>query len=194
MATDFAVSYFFWPVLVGTALLVLLAVAAKRREPGQGFLKLGIRRLAFGYLGALGGLALYALANTYLIGLEKVALGHIAADELPSWIPPWSLYLFILITPFVVLMMTVVGLPLLALLSRYGGGSLVGILLVAALGSLAYATYVFAAPYNQWCEANLVPCAGRALVDVGAPSLVVALGFGLAAGLPLVREGPCVST
>lgn len=190
MATDFAVSYFFWPVVIISALLLLLALAAKPSQPGHGFLSIGLRRLAFGFLGILAATALFAAIQTYLVGLNKVELGHIAADELAGWLPYWTLYLFVLITPFVLLVATLLGLPLFALLSRSGHASLAGAASIAVLWTLAYTGYVLIDPYNPWCATHPLQCATRTIFPVGAQSLLVALGFGLAARLPLIRGAP----
>ncbi len=187
MLSDFGV-IFFWPVIVGSAVLLIFALVAKPSQPGQGVLRIGGKRLTFGYLGILAATALYVVADTYFLGVEKVALGHIPADELPTRIAGWSLGLFGFVSPIVLFLVTLFGLPLFALFSKHGWGTLLGVVLIAAICSVAYTAYVFVFPHNDWCQSNLGPCLAKSLVGFGMPALTVAVGFGLAARLPIVRR------
>lgn len=171
-------------------LLLVLAVWPKGKPADKQFLKIGVRRIATGYLGGLAATAIYASIYAYLIGLNKVDLGHIPADGLADRLLGWSMYVFFLFAPLVVLILSLAGLPLFALLSKYRFGSFVGVASIAASLAVVYAASVFASPYNLWCGANQVRCVAQAFVDFGIPALLVASGFALGAKLPLVREMP----
>ena len=189
MATDFAVAYFFLPVLIGIGVLVFLAVAGGKRPPSSAlFLGLGRKRLAFGYLGALITLLIYCAIDSYSLGRTKVSLGHVSAAEAHQLLLGWTLYLFILTTPFVVFFLTVVGLPALAGLRRIGFVSLAGCVAVSQLVAVILSIWPAVAPYNQWCATHRWQCVGGSFSSAAILGATIAIGFALAARLPLVRR------
>lgn len=159
-------------------------VAPKSPVGPAAFLGIGRRRIAFGYVGALVATVGYSAVETLRIGYWKVDQGHITANEMPGLVPGWTLYAFVLMAPFVVVVMTLFGLPAMAVLRRIGIASLAGVTLVATVYSAAWAIWVFFLPYNLWCGSRALRCSGSMFFSTLAASFVVALGFGLGARLP----------
>jgi hypothetical protein len=189
MATDFAYAAFFFPVLIGILVLLVLAFVSPKSQQSAGvFLGIGRRRIAFGYLGALVATLAYSAFDSVRTGYWKVDQGHITASEMPSMVPGWTLYIFVLMAPFVVLVLTAIGLPVLSLLRRFGIASVAGVVLVAVAYSAAWAAWVYFRPYNLWCESHALQCSSGMFISTFTASLVVALGFGLAARLPWLRS------
>ncbi len=189
MLTDFVVNAYFWPVVAGGVLLLVVGVAGRQagtngREPATDRGRLGL-----GYLGGVAAIALYAALETYRLGLEKVERGQVTPDVLRESLSGWIWFVSLMLIPIAIFFMTVFGLPLFALISRYGWGSLVGVLALAAAFTLAFAGYFYLVPYNLWCGAHPDLCMARTLVDVGIPAVLVALGFALGARLPLLKAG-----
>ncbi len=167
MAFDFVFVWLLVPAHLATALLAMLAVFARPSKPGTGILNIGIKRLACGYLGALVATLLYSVA--------------IGGDKFPL--------LYILIAPLVIVIITVIGLPLFALVSKFGFSSLFGVLLIALICSVAYSAYslITFEPYNIWCHANEAACMARSPIYFTFAAILIALGFGLGARLPVVK-------
>jgi hypothetical protein len=189
MATDFAVSLFVLPVLVGLIAVVLLAVRLKPAgAEAAAFLGLGARRIAFGFLGAMCALLAYAVADSIALGFNKVELGHVTAEQMPAMVPGWSFYLFILLAPFVATALSLAGLPLFALLRRFRLASVLGVLVLAAVysGLNGFVTYI--GPYNNWCSSHLTECAAKSTVESMFLASAVALGFAVGARLPVLRS------
>ncbi len=189
MATDFAVNAYFWPVVVGLVLLLVVGVAGRQARAGGRGPATDRGRLALGYLGGVAAIALYAALETYRAGLEKVERGEVTPDVFRESLPGWIFFVSLVLIPIAIFFMTVFGLPLLVLLSRRGWGSLAGVMALAAAFTLAFAGYFYLFPYNPWCGAHADLCMARTVVDVGTPAVLVALGFALGARLPLLKAG-----
>jgi hypothetical protein len=189
MATNFAVAYFFLPLAIAVALICLMALLAPKPVADERpVLGLGARRIAQGYLGALLGTLFYSIVDTVRVGYEKFDLGHVAAAEMPGYLPGWTIYQFVLVAPFVLIAITLLALPLLAIASRVGLVSLVTLLVSAFAWSAFWAWRAYAKPYNWWCEHNQLQCVGGAFLGAFVLATVVALGFSLGARLPVIRS------
>jgi hypothetical protein len=186
MATDFAYALFLLPVLVGLAAFAIVAIKAKNAS-NTGFLGLGARRIARGFLGALGALLIYAILEAVLGGFAKIERGHITAEEMPALVPGWSIHLFAIIAPFVVFA-TTLGLLLLRVFVRARLISLMGALIIAFAYALARAYFIYTEPSNAWCASHLVECASKAFLENLLIAATVAIGFALASGLPVGRS------
>ncbi|MGY3265553.1 hypothetical protein [Lysobacter sp. HA35] len=189
MATDFVVVIFQLPILL--AVLVLAATAFFGRKRGVGpssFLGIGRTRLALGYLAAAGVTLAYAGVDSWQLAQEKVALGHVTASEATARWAGWSLYLFVVATPFVVVGLTVFGLPALAALRRIGFASLAGLVASALAFSAAVAGWALLAPYNVWCSSHASACALESFDASLALGVPVAVAFALGARLPWLRS------
>lgn len=189
MATDFAVAYFALPVLIGIVLLIGIALLGRKHvTTSDSFLGLGRGRLALGYLGSLAALLAYSFVESILHGRTKVELGHVTAAEASQHTPGWTLYLFILLTPFVVFFLSVLGLPALAVLRRLRFASVAGALITSQLIAALFSAWPAVFPHNQWCGSHRLDCVGGAYVSAALLSATVALGFSLAAWLPWIRS------
>ena len=81
MATDFAYAVMLIPVLLGIAALFATALLGSKLPIGTGFVGLGRRRIALGYLGALSATLVYCFINAVQLMLWKSGEGHISASE-----------------------------------------------------------------------------------------------------------------
>ncbi|WP_449302066.1 hypothetical protein [Pseudoxanthomonas mexicana] len=188
MATDFAVAYFWLPVLIGIIVLLGIAfIGRNRRSTSTSLLGLGRSRIARGYLGALVVLFIYSAIDSVLLGRTKVALGHVTAAEAHRLTPGWTLYLFILMAPFVVFLLSIVGLPALALLRRLRFMSVSGALIASQLVAALFALWPAVSPINLWCETHRLECISDVFVSASTLSAAVTLGFAVAAKLPWLR-------
>lgn len=188
MATDFAVAYFWLPVLIGIVVLLAIAfIGRKRPSTNTSFLGLGRSRIARGYLGAMAVLFIYSAIDSVILGRTKVALGHVTAAEAHRLTPGWTLYLFILMVPFVVFFLSVVGLPALALLRRLRFASVAGALIASQVFAALLALWPAVSPYNLWCETHRLECISGAFVSASILSAAISLGFALTAKLPWWR-------
>jgi hypothetical protein len=186
MATDFAYTFSLLPVLVGLVAFAIVAIKAKNAS-NTGFLGLGARRIARGYLGALGALLIYAILEAVLGSFARVERGYITAEEMRKLLPGSSIHLFVTFTPFVVFA-TTVGLLLLRVFVRARLVSLMGALIIAFAYALARAYVIHTEPSNAWCASHLVECASKAFLENLLIAATVAIGFALASGLPVGRS------
>lgn len=189
MATDYFFAIVFVPVLFVIAALVLILVFAKRA--GKRFTLFGLPwgAMLTGTLGALAGLFVYSAIASYIEAVSRVAEYESLREQgALSLAAGWSIYLFILLAPFLLAGVAVLLIPILAALSWIRLVSVAGIALVAAIciGINAVLTYMY--PGNNWCEANTLLCVQQSIVDSLAFAVPVASGFALAARLPLVRS------
>ena len=189
MATDFAVMMFQLPVLLGVLVLAAVAILGRRRESGAAsFLGIGRSRLALGYLAAIAATLVYSAIQSWQLGQEKVALGHVTAGEANArWVSS-SLYFFVLATPFVVAGLTVLGLPALAALRRLEFASLASLAILAFVFCAAMGGWVLVAPYNLWCSSHASACALGSFSASAALSIPVVFAFALGARLPWLRS------
>lgn len=144
------------PFIIGVLVLVVLALTDRRRAGEERLLGLGHGRIAAGYLGALGVLLLISVWDTRNTQYPAVALLYVAAFGL-----------------ILILLFTVLGLPLIALLRMFRFASVLGVTITGA---------VIAIPIGQ--------IIGASLVQSVADGFLLAGGFSLAARLPLVRSTP----
>lgn len=188
MATDFAVQFFFYPVLLGVLVLCVLAWRLKPIENGLGLAGLGIRRIVHGYIGVILAALVFACIQTYIIGIEKVELGHIKQEELASWVPPWGIYMFILTVPFILLVVSFIGFPLLIVFSKLRLNSIFGVMVISLVFPVGLTAFTYINPYNIWCTTHLAACSFQSFYTSLWPSILVGLSFGIFARLPMWRE------
>ncbi|PZQ21824.1 MAG: hypothetical protein DI562_20240 [Stenotrophomonas acidaminiphila] len=189
MATDFAFAAFLWPVLLCIGFLLVLAVFVKPAPPpGDALLGLGRVRLARGYLGAVLATLICTAVSATRLGFDKVALGHISSTELQQLLPGYILYFFVLTTPFVLGLLTIMGLPALAALRKFNAMTVAWASIVALLFSIALGALTILKPYNQWCATHLAACGVESSFSTALLALPVAIGFTLAARIPLWRN------
>ena len=67
----------------------------------------------------MAGIVLYSLVTAYLTGLDKVAAGHIPEADLLARLPGWTLYVFVILTPFAMFLAILPGIALWFFLSRF---------------------------------------------------------------------------
>lgn len=188
MATDFAVNFLALPVLIGVLVLLSIAILGRKRgSQGTSFLGLGLGRIALGYLGGLLALLIYSAIDSVILGRTKVALGEITAAEAHKLVLGWTLYLFILLTPFIVISLSAVGLPTIAMLRRMHLASVSGTLIVSQLFASLFALWPAISPSNLWCESHMLQCEGGTYVSASILCATVALGFALGARMPWLR-------
>jgi hypothetical protein len=189
MAADFAAAMFQLPVLLGLLLLAALAFLGRKHPANpSSFLGVGPSRLAVGYLAAIAVTLAYSGISGAELTQQKVALGHYSAAEAKARWAGTTFYLFVLVTPFVVSVLTAVGLPVLAWLHRIRLASLVGAALAASLFSALIAGWVLVSPYNLWCSSHALACSTKAFASSAGLSIPVAVAFALGARLPWLRS------
>lgn len=157
----------FWPEVAIIILLITIAAFKKDPTPGK-FFGITTRQLLLGYAFGFIGLGFSAIINPFYSG------------------PAILLFILgFLITAFA---LTVIGLPLLAVLNRLGMASFVGCVLAGITCALLMSAWMYVFPHNDWCAANFIQCAHGVLNDVLWPSLFVAMGFAIGAWLPIFRS------
>jgi hypothetical protein len=191
MATDFAVAMFQLPVLLGVLFLAVIAFVGRNNPVGPAsFLGVGRSRLALGYLAATAAILLYAGFSAADLVQQKAALGHYSITEGKARWAGSALYLFVLITPFVVAAITGLGLPAMALLRRVRFASVFGAVLSALVLALGAGAWSLIWPHNSWCASNPLLCSWQAIVSVAALSVPVAVAFALGCRLPWLTSAP----
>ena len=89
--------------------------------------------------------------------------------------------------PFVVFLLSIVGLPALALLRRLRFMSVSGALIASQLVAALFALWPAVSPINLWCETHRLECISDVFVSASTLSAAVTLGFAVAAKLPWLR-------
>jgi hypothetical protein len=141
MGSEIAIPIFGPLIIIGVAALLYLALAGRSfAHTESALLGLGRRRLAMGYLGALMVLAVYNYIDTVDLSRAKVTRGDVTAAEAARYFWGWYIYGLCLITPFVIFFITVLGLPLLALLRRLEFASVLGGVAMSATGRIVLLT------------------------------------------------------
>lgn len=172
MGTEWVIPVLGLPILGCLILLVVLAIRSRVGLATENrVLGLGRGRLAAGYLGALAAalvVSAWMTRGQLTFGLES---GNYAKEAASSYAVGLFLYYFIALAFFVILLLTVVGLPVLAGLRRMRLASTTGAALAAALIATLLAL---------WWHA--------AIVESIAIWTLVAVGFSLAARLPPVQS------
>ena len=187
MATDLLFSGMAIPiviVLIGLIGSTLVAVV-KHQFPSIGW-EFSAKRVLFGYTGAALALLVVSYIEATQMGYQKVVLGHIETSELGGWILFWGFYVFVMWSTFAFFVLTVLGLPLIAALSRVRLASVLGVaaLCCALAGVVALIAARF--PVNNWCEANLLHCVWDTTTKFLIVAIAVGLGFAAFARMPLV--------
>jgi hypothetical protein len=188
MATDFAVQFFFYPVIFGVLVLCVLAWKFKPAPMSVGFSGLDLMRLVHGYLGIILATLIFAYIETYLTAVGKVELGHIEKEELLSWVPQWGIYMFVLFAPFVLALATFIGFPLFFLLSKFRFNSITGAIFIGLSFPVLLSFFTYIKPYNNWCSAHLSICLLETFSASVWPAILISVFFGMFAKLPLWRS------
>jgi hypothetical protein len=172
MGTEIAVPFFGPLILIGVAVLIVTAVRSRKRPTSNNsFLGLGRKRVALGYLGITAALVAYSYLETVRLSQTKVSRGDVTSLEASQYFFGWFLNIFCLVTPFMLILTTVVGLPILAALRRLQFASVLGVTLSALL---------LAAAISLWLSPDYLP---NALL-----AGLIGVGFALPARLPWVRS------
>ena len=188
MATDYFVAMLFFPMLICVGILIALSLIGKPASTKEkAFLGLGRVRIARGFLGALFATLVYAVIAAAKIGLDKVSRSEITNAELVQLYPGYTLYILILTAPFVIAALIVIGFPFLAVLRKFELMTLPWIALIAVVLSIANGVFAIARPYNLWCTSHLAYCGASSAFTAILIALPAALGFALAAKIPLTR-------
>lgn len=186
MATDFFVSALFIPILGIILALVIFRIFAKKICMNKTIFGLKWGAILSGTLGALVGLYVFAAATSYFEAIDRVAefesLREQGAASL-AW--GWSIYLFILFAPFLLIGIALLFYPMFAVLSQLRLVSALGVLLVVLIIVVATAGFTYASPGNNWCETNLFLCVQRSAMGTLAFAIPVAIGFVIGARLPI---------
>ena len=189
MATDFAFVYFLPPLALAIIVLAITAIIPDNIERTR-FLQLGRRRSAIGYLGVLIVVFLFSIVDSIRVGLWQESQGYIEASRIPELLLGWSIYQFVLVAPLAIFILTLVGLPIFALLTKYRILSVATLVLLAIAWGMIWAAQVYFSPYNNWCSANPGACMARSFRESLYPALLVMLSFALFTRLPLIKGPP----
>jgi hypothetical protein len=189
MASDGVVLMFWVPMLLClVALIISYFRIDKASATPKNFDVIGGRRIILGLSGAMFSILLYCCVTALLIGFDKVDKGHIDfVTLLKSFLGYW-LYMFSFIGPFMMLGVAIIGLPLMMVLSKLRFASHLGAVIISLFIAAIYSIYVVYNPYNNWCEANTLECANSNFWSVFIACFVIAIGFSLAARLPVWRN------
>jgi hypothetical protein len=190
MPTDFAYALMLIPVLAGIAALIVVAIFSPKVPVGVGFVGLGRRRIALGYLGALAATLAYSFINAVQLMLWKADQGHISASEAQGRFFSTTLYLFVLYAPFVIGFLSIIGLPFLQVMRRLRVATVAGAVSLAIVLVAAITCFTLAFPYNLWCGSHAWQCGKETFESAFAFAIPVALAFAIAAGLPWLRNAP----
>jgi hypothetical protein len=172
MGSEIAGPVFAPIVLIVVIILTTVAIRGRRRLVSEAStLGLGRSRIALGYLGSLLASIPVALWMARDDAQSHVANHLMSADEAARFQPGWALTFYFLVTPFVLFLTTVVGLPVLALLRKLRLASVVG-----ALG----ASLIVSVGLSFWIDSTSV-------ADVVILETITA-GFVLGARLPWIRS------
>lgn len=184
MGTEIAVPFFGPLILIGTAILLYLAIRS-RRSPvtGSSMLGLGWSRIAIGYLCSLLALVAYCYMDTTDLSRMKIARGDVTAGEPSQYFFGWFLNIFCLVAPFMFILMTALGLPLLSVLRRVRFASVLGTMMLSQLVAACF-TWIFLSPYTDWCKAHELLCFKTANKSNAILAGLLTAGFALGARLP----------
>jgi hypothetical protein len=172
MGSEIALPVFGPIVMFGAIALIIIAIRSRGRlVSAASTLGLGRRRIALGYLGALMASIPVAVWMARDDARFQVENHYISQADAARYQPGWSLTFYFILTPIAIVLITVVGLPVLALLRKVRLASVAG-----ALG----AGLVFSVLLSYWMDS--VSPESIAIWET------VTAGFVLAAGLPWIRS------
>jgi len=184
MGTEVAVPLFGPLIVIGVIILLYVAIRWRKLPFNKSaMLGLGRSRIALGFLGAIAGLVAYSYIDTTEISRIKVARGDVTAAGAAHFFFGWFLNIFCLSTPFMILLMSAVGLPLLSALRRIRFASLIGALISGQIAA-AFFTWLFLSPYTEWCRSHELLCFQSANKSNAILASMLTAGFALGARLP----------
>jgi hypothetical protein len=173
MGTEVAIPVFCPLTLLGILALLYVMYRSRRAEvTDSSILGLGRFRLASGYLGLLLAIALCSLLDTIALSSAKVREGEVTQAYADGAFFSWFLNLYFLAVPFLVVTVTMFGLPGFAVLRRVRLASVLGAVLIGLM-FLAVLAVCFRS-FPGWSDAVW--------------ATTVPVGFGFGAGLPLLRS------
>lgn len=189
MGSEIAIPVFGPLIIIGVVALLALAIAGRKSVPTESsMLGLGRRRIAMGYLGALIVLAGYNYFETIDLSHLKITRGDVTAAAAAQFFWGWYVFGLCLITPFAIFFLTVLGLPLLALLRQFGFASVFGAFVVSQLVALGLSLFVSQFLNNPWCDSHFWKCLFSNFRPTATVVGVITLGFVIAARLPWWRS------
>jgi hypothetical protein len=184
MGTEIAVPLFGPLIVIGVIILLYVAIRWRESPVNKSpMFGVGRSRIALGYLGAIAGLVAYSYIDTTEISRIKVARGDVTATEAAHFFFGWFLNIFCLSTPFMILLMSALGLPLLSALRRIRFASLVGAMMLGQIVA-AFFTWLFLSPYTEWCHSHELLCFQSANKSNAILASMLTAGFALGARLP----------
>ena len=187
MGADFFVSLLFYPTLGIILLLIYIRLRAYKRWVNKRIFDIKLGALLSGILGLLAGLYAFAAAMSYTEAVDRIAeYENLREQGVLSLAWGWSIYIFVLYAPFVLVGCILLLLPILFILSKLRLVSAVGISLVALIFVGLSTGFTYMNPYNDWCEANLLNCTQQSLIGTLTFVLPVSIGFILGARLPIL--------
>jgi hypothetical protein len=189
MPSDFAFYYLTRPfgICLQFALLFLPVLLLRAVAPVS-FRKIGLLRFALGY--AAVSLATVGLAffKAFTLGRSKVALGHIPADSLVSWVGSSTIYLFVLIFIFTLVFTSLVVAPVTIWFASRNRATLPAVVAIGIAAAVLVAALAVLFPANEWASTHRAGEFFAILSSVGVGIVLVPLAFGLGAGLPIRRS------
>ena len=165
-------------VLVGAVLLSVTALYAGRRVSAP----ISPKRLALGYLGAVGVCLGIAAVSSYVPREEALTKWHVPPENYWEAVFNQFAVLATLSTYFTVLGIAVVGAPVIFAMARRGFGSVPWVLLASTVISVATALVLI-----QDSQPSNVSFLHDAPGLIGV-HLLLSLGFSVGAGLPWRRK------
>lgn len=176
MGLDIFVYYMQVPVLTVSLALVIASVIIGR--PGEPLpdpvTRLGMRRIILGLTGVLCACVLLAIVA--------------ALRDNNLTIPGKITYLSTVFIPIGLCSFTLIGIPLLTLLARYGYANHIMILLIAITTGVLWASGSYLSPYNNWCATNSTICAIREFLYAAGFFGITGVMFGWFARLPFWKK------
>jgi hypothetical protein len=172
MGSEIALPVFGPIVLLVAIAMIIVAIRGRGRlVSGASTLGLGRSRIALGYLGVLVASIPVAMWMARDDARFQVANHYISPEAAVRYQPGWSLTFYFILTPIAIFLVTVLGLPLLALLRKVRLASAAGVLGVSLILSVVL---------SYWMDS-----ASTSNVAIWE---TISAGFVLAARLPWIRS------
>jgi hypothetical protein len=172
MGSEIAVPVFGPLIVIMAIMLTIVAIRGRRRIPsGTSTFCIDRRRIALGYLGVLVASIPVAVWMAHDDAKFQVANHYITDQDAARYQPGWSLSFYCIVTPVAIFLLTVAGLPLLALLRKVRLASAAGCLGVGLILSVTMSYWLSSVSFET-----------IAIWEIEI------LGFVLASKLPLFRS------
>ncbi len=187
MPSDFLYYYLVEPsgIVFQLALFIVPLIIFKFAAPSN--CSIGSLRMLFGYLGITLATLIMSLIQAYLMGQSKVNLGHIATNELSSWVFSSTLYLFVLLLWVVLFFTSLILVPSTLWLSKKSRASISTLILLAISITTVLGLLSIIFPVNNWAQSHRLQVFLETFKSMGLYILVLVVAFGLGLRLPLRR-------